>query len=191
MVTTNRPSAPVVLIRDATPGDAEAVSAIGRAAMPAQYEGLVDAVAVNAVATQTYEPAAVAECISRCNNARDAVFLVSEIDGTVVGYLHYDSFGHDPELHRIYVDQRFRSQRVGAALVEALHTRLRPATYILLVVKGNDRAVRFYERHGLTQEDLLDGIEHYTAAGVSFPPNPIPFQMVVMRYRAPEAPKER
>jgi len=58
-------------------------------------------------------------------------------------------------------------------------------------VKGNDRAVRFYERHGLTQEDFLDGIEHYTAAGVSFPPNPIPFQMVVMRYRAPEAPRER
>ena len=190
-MNTMRPSAPVVVVRDATSGDAAAVSAIGRAAMPAQYEGLVDAVAVDAVATQTYEPAAVAECISRCRNATDAVFLVSEIDGTVVGYLHYDSFGHEPELHRIYIDQRFRSQGVGAALVEALHTRLQPDTYILLVVKGNDGAVRFYERHGLSQADVLDGIEHYKAAGVSFPPNPIPFQMVVMRYRAPEAPRER
>ena len=40
-------------------------------------------------------------------------------------------------------------------------------------------------RHVANKEDLLDGIKHYTAAGVSFPPNPIPFQMVVMRYRAP------
>lgn len=174
----------MLVVRDAAPADAEAISRIGRTAMPVQFEGLVDAVVVDAVATQTYEPAAVAECIARCMEARDAVFLLGEIDGSVVGYLHYDSFGHEPELHRIYIDQRFRSQGVGAALVEELHTRLQPETYILLVVKGNDGAVRFYERHGLTQEDVLDGITHYEAAGVSFPPNPKPFRLVVMRYRA-------
>jgi ribosomal protein S18 acetylase RimI-like enzyme len=153
--------------------------------MPVQFKGLVDAVVVDAVATQTYEPAAVAECISRCAEADGALFLVAEIDGAVVGYLHYDSFGHEPELHRIYLDERSRSLGVGAALVERLHAQVRPDTYILLVVKGNDGAVRFYERHGLTQEDLLDGISHYEDAGVSFPPEPKPFQLVVMRYRAP------
>jgi ribosomal protein S18 acetylase RimI-like enzyme len=152
--------------------------------MPAQFDGLVDAVVVDAVATQTYEPEVVAECISRCSDDEDSVFLVGEVDGAVVGYLHYDSFGEEPELHRIYIDQRFRSQGVGAAMVETLHARLRPETYILLVVKGNDGAVRFYERHGLTQEDVLNGIEHYEKAGVSFPPNPTPFELVVMRYRA-------
>ena len=65
-----------------------------------------------------------------------------------------------------------------------LHGRLQPETYILLVVKGNDRAVRFYERHGLTQEAVLDGVDHYTHAGVSFPLNPKAFEMIVMRYRA-------
>ena len=174
----------MLVVRDATPGDADAVSQIGRTAMPAQFEGLVDAVVVDAVATQTYEPAVVADCISRCSDDKGSVFLVGEVDGTVVGYLHYDSFGEEPELHRIYIDQRFRSQGVGAAMVETLHARLQPKTYILLVVKGNDRAVRFYERHGLTQEDVLDGIEHYQEAGVSFPPNPTPFELVVMRYRA-------
>jgi diamine N-acetyltransferase len=155
--------------------------------MPVQFDGLVDGVVVDAVATQTYEPAVVAACISRCARADDAVFLVGEIDGAVVGYLHYDSFGHEPELHRIYIDERFRSQGVGAALVETLHTRMQPDTYILLVVKGNDRAIRFYERNGLGQEAVLDGIEHYQAAGVSFPPNPTPFQLVVMRYRRADA----
>jgi ribosomal protein S18 acetylase RimI-like enzyme len=177
----------MLAVRDATPADAEAISRIGRSAMPVQFEGLVDAVVVDAVATQTYEPSAVAECISRCTEADDAVFLVGEVDGTVVGYLHYDSFGDEPELHRIYIDQQFRSQGVGAGLVETLHARLRPDTYILLVVDGNDGAVRFYERHGLTQEDVLDGISHYEDAGVSFPANPQPFRLVVMRYRAAAA----
>lgn len=177
----------MLVVRDAKRGDAEAVSSIGRAAMPVQFEGLVDAVVVDAVATQTYEPAAVADCISRCTDDEGAVFLVAEIDGIVAGYLHYDSFGEEPELHRIYIDQRFRSQGVGAALVGALHGRLQHATYVLLVVKGNDGAVRFYERHGLIQEDILGGIEHYQAAGVSFPPNPKPFELVVMRYRADDA----
>lgn len=173
----------MLVVRDATPNDVEAISSIGRTSMPAQFEGLVDAAVVDAVASQTYELTALADCISSCTDADDAVFLVGEIDGLVVGYLHYDSFSGESELHRIYIDRRFRSQGVGAALVEALHERLQPSTYILLVVKGNDGAIRFYERHGLTQEDVLDGIEHYEAAGVSFPPNPKPFKLVVMRYR--------
>ncbi len=177
----------MVVVREAIQGDAEAISRIGRTAMPVQFDGLVDAVVVDAVATQTYEPVAVADCIARCSDDEGSVFLVGEVDGTVVGYLHYDSFGPEPELHRIYIDGRFRSQGVGAALVEELHARLRPDTYILLVVKGNDGAVRFYERHGLVQEALLDGIEHYEEAGVSFPPDPTPFQLVVMRYRASKA----
>jgi hypothetical protein len=55
----------VVSVRDATPDDASAVSAIGRTAMPVQFAGLVDAEVVDAVATQTYEPSAVADCIRR------------------------------------------------------------------------------------------------------------------------------
>jgi ribosomal protein S18 acetylase RimI-like enzyme len=174
----------MLIVRDATLDDAEAVSSIGRTSMPLQFEGLVDSAVTDAVATQTYELTTVAECISRCTAADDAVFLVGEVDGTVVGYLHYDAFGDEPELHRIYIDRRFRSRGVGAALVEALHARLQPETYVLLVVKGNDGAVRFYERHGLIQANVLDGIEHYEAAGVTFPPDPMPFELVVMRYRA-------
>lgn len=173
----------MALVRDATPADAEAISRIGRTAMPVQFRGLVDAVVVDAVATQTYEPGALVECIARCATAKDAAFLVAELDGVVVGYLHFDSFGEDPELHRIYIAEQYRSQGVGAALVDELHVRLRPQTYILLVVKGNDGAVRFYERHGLTREAVLDGIAHYEDAGVVFPPNPQPFQLIVMRYR--------
>ena len=152
--------------------------------LPVQLEGLVDAALVEIFATQFYEPSALAECISECTTADDAVFLVAEVDGAVVGYLHYDSFGDEPELYRIYIDQRFQGQGVGGALVETLHTRLEPDTYILHVVKGNDGAVRFYERHGLTQESVIDGIEHYAAIGINYPPNPKAYEVVVMRFRS-------
>ncbi len=177
----------MVSVRDATGHDSLAISAIGRTAMPVQFAGLVDAEVVDAVATQTYEPSVVADCIRRCTAADSAIFLVAEVDGKVVGYLHFDAFDGEPELHRIYIDARHRSHGVGAALVAALHTRLHPETYILLVVKGNDGAVRFYERHGLYQEETLDGLEHYRAAGVAFPPDPKPFELIVMRYRRPAA----
>jgi ribosomal protein S18 acetylase RimI-like enzyme len=177
----------VVSIRDATAEDARAVSAIGRTAMPVQFAGLVDAEVVDAVATQTYEPSAVTDCIRRCNAADDAVFLVAEVDGEVVGYLHFDAFDGEPELHRIYLDARHRGRGVGAALVDALHTRLQPQTYILLVVKGNDGALRFYEWHGLHQERTLDGLEQYRAAGVTFPHDPKPFELIAMRYTHPAA----
>lgn len=172
----------MVSVRDATVDDSLAISAIGRTAMPVQFAGLVDAEVVDAVATQTYEPSAVADCILECSAADDAVFLVAEVDGEVVGYLHFDAFDGEPELHRIYIDARHRSRGVGAALVGELHARLQPETYILLVVNGNDGAVRFYERHGLHQEATLDGLEHYSAAGVAFPPDPQPFELIVMRY---------
>ena len=170
-------------VRDATPDDALAISVIGRTAMPIQFAGLVDAAVVDAVATQTYEPSVVSDCIRRCSAADGAIFLVAEVAGEVVGYLHFDAFDGEPELHRIYIDARRRNGGVGTGLVRALHARLRPETYILLVVKGNDGAVRFYERHGLHHEDTLDGIDHYRAAGVEFPPDPKPFQLIVMRYR--------
>jgi len=43
--------------------------------MPVQFAGLVDPVVVDAVATQTYEPEAVADWIRRCANADGDVFL--------------------------------------------------------------------------------------------------------------------
>jgi ribosomal protein S18 acetylase RimI-like enzyme len=180
---SSRVRSAVASVRDATADDAFAISAIGRAAMPVQFAGLVDAEVVDAVATQTYEPSVVAECIRRCSAADDAIFLVAEVDKEVVGYLHFDPFDGEPELHRIYIDAGQRSRGVGAALVSALHARLDPETYILFVVKGNDGAVRFYERHGFYHEDTLDGLEHYRAAGVAFPPDPKPFELIVMRYR--------
>jgi ribosomal protein S18 acetylase RimI-like enzyme len=172
-----------VLVRDAAGSDADAIAAIGSEALPAQYAGLVDPAAVAAVVSQAYERSAVTECIDRCQSAPDALFLVAERSRQVVGFLHFDSFGPEPELHRLYLEPRARGAGIGTLLMNALHARL-PAesAYMLLVVAGNDRAVRFYQRHGLHVSRLVDGLAYYRERmGVVFPPGTRPVGLVLMR----------
>ena len=172
-----------VLVRDAYGSDADAIAAIGAEAMPAQYAGLVDPAALDAVVRQTYAPSAVGECIEHCQGASDAYFLVAERSGHVVGFLHFDSFGPEPELHRLYLEHRHREAGIGTLLMNELHARL-PAecAYMLLVVAGNDRAVRFYERHGLLVSRIVDGLVYYgDRMGVLFPPGTRPVGLVLMR----------
>ncbi len=174
---------PGVDIRVAVPDDAAAVARIGRAALPAQYAGQVDQAAIDAAVRQTYSDAAVADCIRRCADAGDAHFLVAEQDGRIAGFLHFDCFGPEPELHRLYVSAQVRSRGTGAALLDALHERLAPpGGYMLLVVAGNDRAVRFYERQGLRVAEEVDGLTYYREhMGVEFPAGTRPFALLVMR----------
>ena len=174
-----------VLVRDAAPEDAAAVSAIGTEAMPAQYAGLIDPAVIAAAVSQTYAPSAIAECIERCQEAEDAIFLVAESSRQVAGFLHFDAFGPEPELHRLYLDPLRRGAGIGSLLMDELHQRV-PAdlAYMLLVVAGNDGAVRFYERHGLRREATVNGLEYYSERmGVVFPADAPPAQLMLMRRR--------
>ena len=172
-----------VLVRSASPADAVAIAAIGTAAMPAQYAGLIDPAVIAAAVSQTYAPAAIAECIERCSSSEDANFLVAEWSDHVVGFLHFDAFGPEPELHRLYLDREYRGAGIGSLLMDELHERV-PAdlAYMLLVVSGNDGAVRFYRRHGLRVERTVDGLQYYSdRMGVVFPADAPPVGLILMR----------
>jgi GNAT superfamily N-acetyltransferase len=158
-------------VRDASADDAGAITSIGRRAMPVQYEGLVDPAAVDAAVAQIYSLKAVTECIERCLKAPDAEFLVAERSGQVVGFLHYDCFGPEPELHRLYLERAFRGGGIGTQLLEELHSRLPSRSeYMLLVLQGNDLAVHFYEQHGVHAVKLVDGLSYYGSDGRRLPP---------------------
>jgi hypothetical protein len=90
-----------VVVRVATVAHAPGISAIGRVAFRAVHDEIVGAEFAAAVVEQTYSIATLTECITRSTGAADAEFLVAERDGEVVGYLHHDSEGAEPELHRI------------------------------------------------------------------------------------------
>ena len=150
--------------------------------MRVQYAGLVDPVAVESAIAQTYSVEAVTECIALCSREQSAEFLVAEWHNDVVGYLHFDCFGPEPELHRLYVDAEQRGGGIGALLLDELHAKLGDPHYMLLVVKGNDRAVAFYRRHGLRLERFVDGLEYYRERmGVAFPEGTEPFELVLIR----------
>jgi ribosomal protein S18 acetylase RimI-like enzyme len=154
-----------LIVRDATAADAPSIAAIGRVAFPAVHDEVVGPAFSAAVVEQTYSIEALTDCIARCARADDAAFLVAERDGVVVGYLHFDSEGDEPELHRIYVDPDQKRGGIGSALMRALHARL-PAgsSYVLLVAEVNTDAQAFYERHGLVVERRIDGSRHYSEA---------------------------
>ncbi len=172
-----------VLLRDAAPEDAAAIAAIGMEVVPAQYAGLIDPAVVDAAVSQTYAQSAIAECIERCRGAEDASFLVAEQSHEVAGFLHFDAFGPEPELHRLYLDRRRRGVGIGSLLMDGLHERVpTDLAYMLLVVAGNDGAVRFYQRHGLHVERAVDGLEYYSERmGVVFPAEAPPVRMILMR----------
>ena len=90
-----------------------------------------------AVVEQTYSISALTACISQCARAPDALFLVAARDGEVVGYLHYDSEGAEPELHRIYVDPDQKRGGVGSASMRELHRLPPDGRYVLVAAELN------------------------------------------------------
>lgn len=93
--------------------------------------------------------------------------LVAEVDGEVVGWacagpVPTDGPGDpaDPalgRLHALYVHAEHWGTGTGHALIEAATVGLRSAGFAraeLLVLEGNDRAARFYERHGWHEDGV-------------------------------------
>lgn len=176
-----------VAIRDAEPADSGGIAAIGKASVPETYRGMVDPIVLRNIVEQSYAVDALSACIVRCREAQDAHFIVAESDGLVVGFLHYDCEGQDPELHRIYIEPTLKRRGIGSALLDELHARLAPgASYILMVIAANLPAVTFYRRHGFVQAAEVDGPTYMSEhMGVSFARGTHPVPALVMRFTKP------
>ncbi|GAA4676645.1 GNAT family N-acetyltransferase [Frondihabitans cladoniiphilus] len=95
--------------------------------------------------------------------------VVADVDGRVVGWAGFGP-GRDEgtagrgELGGLYVHPAFWSQKIGHALVDRVEAELTAAGFAsayLWVLDGNERAIRFYERHGWA----ADGGEKVGAGG--------------------------
>jgi ribosomal protein S18 acetylase RimI-like enzyme len=179
----------IVTIRDADPADAAGVAAIGKAAVPQTYEGIVDPLVLRNIVEQSYSIKSLRACIARCRDAVDAHFIVAELEGRVAGFLHYDCAGPDPEVHRIYVEPALKREGIGSALLRELHRRLSPgATYILMVIAANVPAVNFYRRNGFAEEAKVDGPTYMSEhMGVSFPAGTQLAPALVLRFTKPSS----
>jgi ribosomal protein S18 acetylase RimI-like enzyme len=80
---------------------------------------------------------------------------IAEADGRSVGFV---ALGAEV-LEHLYVSPAFQGRGVGSALL-ACAKELRPAGFRLWVFQRNERARRFYERHGLRLVELTDGADN-------------------------------
>jgi ribosomal protein S18 acetylase RimI-like enzyme len=142
----------VTVIRPAEPADARAIAEVHVDSWRWAYAGvlpqeLLDALSVDARArlwTRAIPDPAV------------SVVVAAEVD-RIVGFAStgatrdVDAPGGTGELFAIYLDAGVAGTGVGAALLQRAERDLRDAGYeraTLWVLASNDRARRFYERHG-------------------------------------------
>ena len=165
--------------------DAAATAAIGTAGFRGSNATILAPAVIDAVIEQTYSPTAITELHQALRGGARWTVPVAEREGQVVGFLHVDSAGAEPELHRISVERtQTGGGSGGAALLRELHQRLPAAgSYILVVLAPNTSAIRFYKRHGLDIERGTDAMSHYKGTMGFVPPDTPPVPALIMRYR--------
>lgn len=91
--------------------------------------------------------------------ARDGdLFLVAESEGRIVGAVMGGFDGRRGMIYHLAVEQSYRQQGLGAALMDELERRLAAKGCLrsyLLVLPDNEQAARFYEAHGWERMPLF------------------------------------
>ena len=85
------------------------------------------------------------------------LFLVAEINGSIVGSVMGGFDGRRGMMYHMAVAQPYRHRGIGTALMEMLELRLKEKgciRYYLLVAKDNTEAVRFYQERNWEIMDL-------------------------------------
>ncbi len=109
------------------------------------YPGLVDAGYLEGLTPE--------KCTALARRWTDNI-LVAKVGDRVVGFVGYGAYRDDTlpnhgEIYAIYVLAEYYGKGIGYALMNAALEKLSGYQKIALwVLKGNDRAIRFYEKFG-------------------------------------------
>lgn len=107
------------------------------------------------------------KCQKNALRWRDNI-LVAKDGERVVGFAGYGAYRDDTmpgcgEVYAIYLLAEYHGQGIGYRLMNAAMEELREYPKIALwVLRGNNRAIRFYEKYGFT----FDGAELETTLGI-------------------------
>ena len=143
-----------VTYRDATPADLIAVDALFRDSFVATFAHLYDPADLAAFLAQ-FTPEAWAGELAQPDLS---IRLAERGDGTLIGFakvsdveLPVETTGPTLELRQLYLANVAKGQGVADALTQWVKDQARARgaeTIVLSVYKDNDRAKRFYARHG-------------------------------------------
>ncbi len=85
------------------------------------------------------------------------LFLVAETGGRLIGTVIGGYDGRRGMIYHLAVASEYRQQGIGAALMEEVESRLKAKgcyKSYLLVVDGNDAAIKFYKKRGWQDMDV-------------------------------------
>jgi GNAT superfamily N-acetyltransferase len=168
-----------LVVREARADDARAIAEVSVASRRWSYRNLLAEADLEALSVEQ-TAADFAEGLAEL--PLGAAVFVAELTGRVVGYAYLlpspdvDVPAETSELGSIYVTEEVAGSGVAPALMDAAIERARAAgqgALTLWVRRENDRARRFYEKHGLRP----DGV------GRSRPHDVLPTEMHEIRYR--------
>lgn len=140
------------------PGDRDGKAYVHYQSVHETYADLMDA---EYLKRQTFE-----KCMETARKDPTSV-LVAKADGKVVGFAGYGTYvGADledfGEVYSLYVLSEYHGQKIGYALLNTALERLKEYDNIALwVLRGNERAIRFYEQYGFR----FDGVEQEILLG--------------------------
>ncbi|MFC7278858.1 GNAT family N-acetyltransferase [Paractinoplanes rhizophilus] len=131
-------------IREAVPGDIDAIIEIGHRTWPPTYGFAGDEYVRDGLATWWS-----AEAIER--SLRDTTMLVAATGDGLRGVGNIDLRGEIPIIWKLYVVPESQGTGAGTALINALIDRAPGRPVRLEYVDGNARAAGFYRRLGFTE----------------------------------------
>ncbi len=144
-------------IRPATPGDSAALAALGARVFAATYGMAIPRPMLRAYLDEYFSPQAFALLATG-----PMPLFVATVDAHLAGYARLATpdppAGVEPgavELGQLYVDQEYQGRGVGVALLAAACAAT-PAPLWLCAWERNERALRFYERHGFATVGRMD-----------------------------------
>ncbi|MHC3436514.1 N-acetyltransferase family protein [Natrialbaceae archaeon A-gly3] len=160
-----------VTVREATPADAPAVQAVARESWHAAHDHVLGRDRVTETLEEWYGLEDLEDTIEESRERGDAVFLVAEDSGEIVGFTQGGPHAEEPSvasLYRIYVHPDRWGEGIGTDLLEALEAALSAEfdRLWLAVLAENDVGISFYEsrgfdRVGVQECDLEDGVKEY------------------------------
>jgi GNAT superfamily N-acetyltransferase len=142
-----------VTVRRAVEGDLDAVLAVGHRTWPPTYEPLAGADYVAMGLAKWWSAEATRPLIDAGR------VTVAEVDGEVVGVAAAGPLDGRLVLWKLYVLPGHQGEGIGAALLDAVvdEARGRYAQLRLAYLDGNERAGRFYSRHGFVEVERETG----------------------------------
>lgn len=154
-------------IRQANPGDADAIRDVAHASLQHSYSQALDSAAIGAAVERWYEKTDLEERLAD----GDTLYLVADAEGTIVGFSESEIVENDPpvgELHWVHVHPDHRGHGFGEQLLsrteEALHAR-GVARVEALVLEANTAGNEFYDDRGfdyVTSRRIQIGDEEFT-----------------------------